>query len=313
MSIFPIKNESNFHSGLTYVLDKINSNKSFINTFPEIEDDILTLFNAERITIYQRTIKQHDIYSLYKTGSELNEIRVPMNTQSLSGYVSVSQKSIIVNDVYDSRELASIHPSLKFNPRFDHLSQYRTKSMLTVPIKNEAVLLGVLQLINCTNADHFDNQQLDNAKLFAKFLGQKFRWDIGGYQSPFDYLIHKDIISQHQLERWQLEEKTTNEIIRAIRVNCHVTSDHLGMSLALFYQVPFVKYAPDIYHLHPRAENINISYLKKNHMVLLEDNTGKALLLMNTPNDASKLMEIENIIQQCPYEINVGFKVDIFS
>jgi type II secretory ATPase GspE/PulE/Tfp pilus assembly ATPase PilB-like protein len=313
MSTSPLENKSNFHSGLTHVLDKINSNKSFINTFPEIEGDILTLFNAERITIYQRTINQHDIYSLYKTGNELNEIRVPMNTQSLSGYVSVSQESIIVNDVYDAQELASIHPSLKFNPRFDHLSHYRTKSMLVVPIKNEDVLLGVLQLINCTNEGHFDNQQLENAKLFAKFLGQKFRWDIGGYQSPFDYLIHKDIINQPQLERWQLEDKSTNEIIRAIRVNYHVSSDQLGMSLALFYQVPFIKYAPDKYHLHPKAENINISYLKKNHMVLLEDNAGKALLLMNTPNDASKLMEIENIIQHCPYEINVGFKEDIFS
>lgn len=313
MSNTPLDSKEEFHSGLTRVLDKINSNKNFINTLPEIEVDILTLFNAERITIYQRTLNQHDIFSLYKTGTELKEIRVPMNTKSLSGYVSVSQKAIMVKDVYDEQELFSIHPSLKFNPRFDHLSNYRTKSMIVVPIKNEDVLLGVLQLINCTNENYFNNKQLENAELFAKFLGQKFRWDIGGYQSPFDYLIHKDILNQQQIERWQSEEKTTDEIIRVIRINCNVTTDQIGMSLALFYQVPFIQYAPEKYHLHPIAEKINTSYLKKNHIVLLEDIDGKAILLMDTPNDASKLMEAENIIRNCPYEINVGFKEDIFS
>jgi type II secretory ATPase GspE/PulE/Tfp pilus assembly ATPase PilB-like protein len=85
------------------------------------------------------------------------------------------------------------------------------------------------------------------------------------------------------------------------------------MSLALFYQVPFTKYAPEKYHLHPKIEGINTSYLKKNHLVLLEDNDGRAILLMDTPNNASKLMEAENIIRDCPYEIHVSFQEDILS
>ncbi|MEY8197829.1 MAG: GspE/PulE family protein [Colwellia sp.] len=313
MTMQRLESENKFYLGLTDILDKINRRTNFTDIFPELEQTILKLFCAERITIYQRTLDRQDIFSLYKTGSELNEIRVPINSKSLAGYVSLSQQGIMVNDVYDSEELSAIHPSLRFNSRFDHLSNYRTKAMIVMPIINEDVLLGAVQLINSTSGFSFDQERFKCARLFAKFLGQKFRWDIGGYQTPFDYLIHKDILKQGQLERWQEEGKSTDDIIRAIRTNCDLTNTQLGHSLSLFYQVPFIGYDPEKYHLHPISEKVNLSYLKKNNMVLLEGPENKALLMMDSPNDANKLIEAENIIGNCPYEISVGFKEDIRS
>lgn len=308
-----LKSGSEFYAGLTKILETMNDKKSFSETFPALESSLLQLFCAERITVYQRTLDRQDIFSLYKTGDELKEIRVPINAKSLAGFVSLSQRSIIIKDVYDSDELATIHPNLSFNAKFDQLSHYRTKSMLVVPIINGEVLLGVAQFINCTSAPHFEQQQLKHAQLFAKYLGVKFRWDIGGYLSPFDHLLHKDILQQAQLTRWQDEGKNLEEIIRAINLHCKVTSEQLGRSLSLFYQVPFIHYDPDKYHLHPSAEKINTSYLKKNVLVLLEDNQGKTLLLMDAPNDPDKLIEIQTIFGSYHYEICVGFKADIFS
>jgi type II secretory ATPase GspE/PulE/Tfp pilus assembly ATPase PilB-like protein len=302
-----------FYAGLTDILEKMSGSRHFTDIFPKLEQGLLNLFGAERITIYQRTLDRQDIFSLYKTGTELKEIRVPINAKSLAGYVSLSQQAIMLKDVYDQDELASIHPSLGFNARFDRLTNYRTKSVIVVPIINEDVLLGVVQLINCTRSICFDQTQFKYTQLFAKYLGQKFRWEIGGYQSPFDHLIQQGVLKQGQLNRWQDEGKSIDDIIRTVKIHCDLSQDQLGHSLSLFYQVPFIKYDLDKYHLHPSSENINLSYLKKNNIVLLESNDGKTLLVLDAPNDANKLLEVEMIVGQQDYEICVGLKEDILS
>ena len=64
--IAPVQHSENqFHLGLTDILEKINRRQSFTDLFPDLEPDILALFNADRITIYQRTLDRQDIFSLY--------------------------------------------------------------------------------------------------------------------------------------------------------------------------------------------------------------------------------------------------------
>jgi HD-GYP domain-containing protein (c-di-GMP phosphodiesterase class II) len=64
---------------------------------------------------------------------------------SLAGYVAVTGESLLVADAY---KLGDEVP-YSFNPSFDELSAYRTKSMLIVPLKtSKNDLVGVLELIN---------------------------------------------------------------------------------------------------------------------------------------------------------------------
>lgn len=70
---------------------------------------------------------------------------LPVDTDSLAGYVAVSGEPLLVDDVYDIRSTVSF----SFNPDFDRQASYRTKSMLIVPLLTRTkVTLGVLQLIN---------------------------------------------------------------------------------------------------------------------------------------------------------------------
>ncbi len=69
----------------------------------------------------------------------------PTTENSMAGYVALHGEVINLPDAY------TIPPDrpYQFNPKFDYDSGYRTRSMLTLPMKNaKGEVLGVLQLIN---------------------------------------------------------------------------------------------------------------------------------------------------------------------
>ncbi len=73
---------------------------------------------------------------------------IPLTTTSMAGYVAVTGKLLNIPDIYCIAEDAEY----KFNAEFDKRNNYRTKSMLTVPMRDNAdEIIGVLQLINARN------------------------------------------------------------------------------------------------------------------------------------------------------------------
>ena len=74
---------------------------------------------------------------------------LPINNQTISGYVANTGESLNIPDAY---KLRSGLP-YSFNKSYDDLSGYRTQSMLTFPLKtNRGDIIGVLQLINAKDA-----------------------------------------------------------------------------------------------------------------------------------------------------------------
>lgn len=74
------------------------------------------------------------------------ELELPLQENSLAGYTALHGNVI---NLADARKIPRNRP-YRFNPRFDEETGYRTRSMLTLPIKNgRGEVIGVLQLINC--------------------------------------------------------------------------------------------------------------------------------------------------------------------
>jgi HD-GYP domain-containing protein (c-di-GMP phosphodiesterase class II) len=74
---------------------------------------------------------------------------IPINNQTISGYVANTGESVNIPDAY--RLNAGLPYS--FSQSYDDLSGYRTRSMLTFPLKtNRGDTIGVLQLINAKDA-----------------------------------------------------------------------------------------------------------------------------------------------------------------
>ncbi len=74
--------------------------------------------------------------------------KVPIDKKSISGYVASTGELLNIPDVYNLPSGVSY----SFGKTYDESSGYRSKSMLTVPLKNyRGTIIGVLQLINAQN------------------------------------------------------------------------------------------------------------------------------------------------------------------
>jgi len=79
-----------------------------------------------------------------------NTFSMPINTTSIAGYVAKNCSAVNIADVYQITNTAPY----SFDPQFDRLSDYKTCSMLTVPMTNQrGDVLGVMQLINAQDGD----------------------------------------------------------------------------------------------------------------------------------------------------------------
>lgn len=73
---------------------------------------------------------------------------IPISNTSIAGYVAANGDILNIADVYD---IPASFP-FSFNRSYDDLTGYRTRSMLTIPLKNfRNAVIGVLQLINAMN------------------------------------------------------------------------------------------------------------------------------------------------------------------
>ncbi len=70
---------------------------------------------------------------------------LPINEESLVGHVALSGHPLRIHDAY---ALSTDHP-YRFNPAFDNKTGYRTRSILTLPMRtSRKKIIGVMQLLN---------------------------------------------------------------------------------------------------------------------------------------------------------------------
>jgi phosphoserine phosphatase RsbU/P len=110
---------------------------------PELLELILkiarTEVKAERGTVFLADNKRKELWSIAASGLDHQEIRIPFG-KGLAGKVAVSGELINTSDAYSLEA---------FDPSLDQRLNYRTKSLLSIPIKHHSgEIVGVLQLLN---------------------------------------------------------------------------------------------------------------------------------------------------------------------
>ena len=291
------------------VFDKINTvlekKPTLLDAYKELEPLILGLFDAQRMSIFQRRRQHQDLVARFKTGKETMEIKVPISPLSIAGYVALSQRPLIISDPYDKEELAAIHPRLRFADRFDKSSDFRTRNILCVPILNAGVIMGVFQIINKNNGA-FTNRDMELAQQLNDILGTKFRFELGGTQNPFDLLLHENLLSEKALTDLQETSSDIRQMVQRLMSEYRINEGKLGTSLSIHYQVPYIGFDPEKYHAFQSESRLNTSYLKRNFVAVIADAHDKPIVLMAEPNNASLLMEIESALGIDSYDIAVG-------
>lgn len=141
----------------------LSSEKDTLKLFEKIISSSLKLTSADAGTIYTVTDRKTGEWSHIKNGSargkllkfvisrntsidiNLQDYISPISKKSIFGFTVISGKSLRIDDVYKiGNEVEYSH-----NHTFDSNTGYRTKSILSIPMKNrDNDITGVIQLIN---------------------------------------------------------------------------------------------------------------------------------------------------------------------
>ncbi|HUU49498.1 MAG TPA: GspE/PulE family protein [Nitrospinota bacterium] len=300
-----------FREKLNYVTNRINSASNIDEILIQLKEEILSLFDADRITIYAADPINKELYSKYIVGSEIKEIRVPIYPSSLSGYAAYKMDMVNIQDVYNTTELKKINPSLNFDGSWDQKSGYKTKQVLVAPIRFEYRLFGVIQLINKKGGGAFTKSDEKNILEIARILGIAFRNQARMVQTRFNYLISQNIIAEDELKKAISTAKERGKDIEKILIeNFKVNKKDIGISLSQYYGCKFTEFSDRIIIPKTLTKGLNLAYLKKSLWVPIAFSNGKAIILIDNPNDP-KIGEIKTLIKAKEYEFQIALKDDI--
>ncbi len=221
------------------IINRIHAAKNHDELFFELKGELATLFEVEQLTLYAVDREKRELYSKYLLDplDGVQEIRVPINDASISGYCARYGKIVNIADAYDATELATIHPRLSFDPSWDKRSGFRSRQMLAVPILVERkYLMGVLLLINKRGGDRFTVEEEGFASDIAETLGLALRNQSQLVQrrpSKFDYLIEQQLLTRQDLSSAMAEARRKRCEIETVLLDTYrVPKADLGQALA---------------------------------------------------------------------------------
>ncbi|MBN2159259.1 MAG: SpoIIE family protein phosphatase [Spirochaetes bacterium] len=129
-----------------------------LNVIMETIKDIMEA-EASTLLLYEETAEDLVFkVALGEAGKELVErYRVKLG-QGIAGWVAENRKSLCINDVYSDR---------RFDPDFDKITGFVTKSILCTPLLFKGKLIGVIQAINPLNRESFTDEDMSLFNVFA--------------------------------------------------------------------------------------------------------------------------------------------------
>jgi type II secretory ATPase GspE/PulE/Tfp pilus assembly ATPase PilB-like protein len=307
--------ELSYRKRLIEIANQINSAPSIQDILVDIKDKILDLVDAERVTIFALDTKNQELFSLFKIGQDVKEIRVAKTFGSLAGFAALSRKTVNVTDAYNAAELAALHPNLRFDSRWDKQTGFHTNQVLACPITFEKYLLGVLQLINKRNRTPFTERDEEAADELAKILGIAFYNQLKAARSnkpsKFGHLIDKGIVSEKDIEAAAASARVNQlDLAQVLLEEYNVPREEMGRALSLFYARPFWQPAgaPMPAELKDR---LNADFLKKNMCAPVEKKQGTLLVATDDPSDLIRQDAMKAMNLAPRYEYLVALKDDV--
>lgn len=134
---------------------ELSSERDLGRLLNRIWERLTQVMDAERSSLFLVDEERGEIWSRIAQGTE--EIRFPIG-KGIAGTVAKTGETINIPDAYRDP---------RFNPEFDRVNRFRTRSLLTVPMKDlDENIIGVAQVLNkCRNGRAFSDQ--DEALLSA--------------------------------------------------------------------------------------------------------------------------------------------------
>jgi len=282
----------------------------------DLHKDLLNLFDAEEVTIFAIDAEKKEIFSRALHLDTIQEIRVPINEQSIVGFTAKYLRPVNVADVYNKAELANIHPALQHDSSWDKKSGFKTKQILSYPIlADNKYLMGVIQLLNKKSGSRFTKKDEESVAEISKGLGialQNLQKLAKKAPTKFGALVAANRITQAELDSAIAESRKGPLDLETILLDKYnVPKIELLKSLSQFYKCPHVEYdektVPDPELIKP----LNIEFLKKNYWMPLRRDKTVIEVLIDDPNDLDKIQDIKRSFPGQSIKFSVCLRRDI--
>ena len=305
-----------YRTRLQEICNKINAASNLDEIFINLKDDITSLFEAERITLYIVDHQSRHLISRFKSGKDVEEIRIPISTASIAGWCALKSEIINIKDAYNPKELASIDPDLKFDERWDIRTGFRTRQILARPVDFRNRLLGVIQLMNRRTGDSFikiDEQALEEvARILGIALNTQNKLTKRYTMGKFDFLIENHLLTHQELERGILLARQKQMPIESILMSdIRISKKDILSSLEQYYQVESVEFLPDMQIPAALLAGLKEPFLRNNCWVPLCEEESRPVIAIDNPQDLQKVSEIKALFPGQEIKFCVALKRDV--
>lgn len=282
----------------------------------DLKGGILSLFNANSLTIYVVDKLRNEIYSMFLAGTQLKEIRLPINNKSIAGYVANTGAVINIENAYNQKELKSIESELIFDDSWDKKTGFKTRQVLAAPIYHNAELMGIIQIINKKVGNgKFSENEIGLALEIAEVLGVAFynqQRFVRQRRTRFDYLINHDLIKEQELEDAWKESREKKISMEDLLMHKHkISKDDIGHAFEEFYNCRFIKYNDKLPIPGHLIKNLKKNFLRRELWVPLEMVGDRIHIIIDDPNNLIKKDTIESLLKTKKIKYDVALEEDI--
>jgi type II secretory ATPase GspE/PulE/Tfp pilus assembly ATPase PilB-like protein len=301
---------------LVHLIDRVHSAKTLDSIFIEVQGEILTFFDADRMTLYAVDVEHKEIYSKFLALDAVKEIRVPISAKSVAGFVALTKQTVNIADAYDASELKRLSAELHFDSSFDKRTGFRTTQILCMPILHEGRVLGVVQILNKKKGPRFTKEDEISVARIAKTLGIAFnnQAQLGAQRrgTKFDYLIAQGLLSQDEVNQAIGVARQKNTDVETVLLEqFKVPKAELGASLSQFYRVPFLEFDAKIIPPPDLMKDLKLEFLKRNLWLPIRREDNAILVLIDNPQDLQRVDAIYQLLRGQQIKLAVGLRKDL--
>jgi type II secretory ATPase GspE/PulE/Tfp pilus assembly ATPase PilB-like protein len=310
-----VKQDVSYSDRLLEITNRIHSASNTDEILIDLKGDILKLFESERLTVYIVDGIKKELVSRVKSGDEISEIRVPISTASLSGYVAYKGRLINIKNVYDDKELAAIDAKLTFDKTWDQKSGFRTRQALVVPVTFQKYLMGAIQVMNRKDGKPFAEQDETAVQEMAKILGIALfnqKRMVKARPGKFDYLMENGLLTQKELDKAILEARKTRQDLELLLMkNYKVSRQDIGKALSHYYKTPFAEYNERTPIPGELLRGLKVPFMKKNYWIPIGKDGEKVIVAIDNPYHIQKTDMIKPLFPGKGLLFYVALKEDI--
>jgi len=292
-----------FQQKLQTLTTKLHATNNLDEVITGISQELCDVFEADRLTIYVISEDKGSVVSKVKTGlHSFKDIKLPINEQSIAGFVALHKRVLNIRDVYDEAELKSYSPQLRFLKAVDVKTGYRTRQMLVSPVLDPRTreLVGVVQIINSRTSRPFlpvmDEGVVQLADTLAVALQQRQRPATMQLRSKYEALVANGVLTSDELELAQRSARRKNADLESVLLDeFQVKPAELGNALSVYFGVPYEPFKTDRIRPSDLLRNMSREFCETNQWLPLGEDTDGLVIMTVDPEQTRASRMVINV------------------